>query len=151
MPEIYDHHHAVADDEIDTQGHVNNVAYVEWMQAAALAHCAAQGWPGERYHNLGCGWVARSHHIEYRQPALPGQNVIVRTWVATMTRVTSIRRYRILRADDGEILATAETKWAFIDSATGRPRRIPDEVAGAFQIPSSADLMVSSGKPTMEA
>ena len=51
MPPIYHHRHTVLQSEIDSLGHANNVAYVEWMQLAAVAHSAAQGWPGD--------WTAR--------------------------------------------------------------------------------------------
>ncbi len=139
MPEIYEHFHTVAEDEIDQLGHANNVAYVEWMQAAAVAHTAAQGWPGERYQKLGSGWVVRSHTIEYHQPASAGQQIVVRTWVATMKKVTSMRRYRIFRTADDELLATAETKWAFVNYTTGEPARIPPEVAGAFHVVDDRD------------
>ncbi len=134
MPEIYEHLHTVSDAEIDALAHANNVAYVEWMQAAAVAHSTAQGWPGERYREFGSGWVVRSHTIQYHQPASAGDRIVVRTWVATMKKVTSIRRYRIVRLDDEELLATAETKWAFIDYATGQPARIPRRIAGSFQL-----------------
>ena len=139
MPEIFEYLHTVADGEIDALGHANNVVYVEWMQAAAVAHSTAQGWPGERYRRLGCGWVVRSHTIEYRQPATAGDRIVVRTWVATMKKVSSIRRYRIIRRADDELLATAETKWAFIDYATGQPARIPRQIAGAFQVGGRSD------------
>ncbi len=49
MPEIYSYSHVVEPAEIDDLGHANNVAYVAWLQAAAVAHSAAQGWPSERY------------------------------------------------------------------------------------------------------
>jgi acyl-CoA thioester hydrolase len=134
MPEIYEHLHTVGDDEIDALGHANNVAYLQWMQAAAVAHSAAQGWSGEEYRRLGRGWVVRAHAIQYHQPALPGEQIVVRTWVATMKKVTSIRRYQIVRCCDGALLASAETKWAFIDYATGQPAAIPREIAQAFQV-----------------
>ena len=134
MPEIYEYHHTVGDEEIDALGHAGNVAYVEWMQAAAVAHSAAQGWPGETYRKLGSGWVVRSHAIEYHQPARAGDEIVVRTWVATMKKVTSLRRYRMVRRADDELLATAETKWAFINYTTGQPARIPAEIAQAFQV-----------------
>ena len=35
---------------------------------------------------------------------------------------------------DGALLATAETLWAFINFATGRPARIPPDIAGAFAV-----------------
>jgi acyl-CoA thioester hydrolase len=132
MPDVFEYCHTVTEESIDGLGHVNNVAYVEWMQAAAVAHSAAQGWPGKRYRELGLGWVVRSHHIEYLQPAVAGDRIVVRTWVATMKKVTSIRRYQILRADDGTLLARAETNWAFINYVTGQPARIPREISDAF-------------------
>ena len=134
MPAIYEHRTTVRADEIDVQDHANNVVYLRWMQDAAVAHSAAHGWPASRYAQAGAGWVVRSHPIEYLQPAFAGDRIVVRTWVATMRRVTSVRRYRILREDDhGEtLLATAETLWAFVRYTTGEPTRIPAEIADSF-------------------
>ncbi len=129
--------HVVCDDEIDAViGHVNNLAYLKWMQTAAMAHSAAQGWTAEAYQKLGAGWVVRSHQIEYLRPAFPSDEIVVRTWVANFKKVTSLRRYEIVRGTgDGEIiLAKAATDWAFIHFATHQLRRIPAEVSGAFEI-----------------
>ena len=92
MSRVFEYPHTVADDEIDQQGHANNVVYVAWMQAAALAHSAALGWTPERYRQLGLGWVARSHTIEYLRPAVAGDQIIVETHVADMKKVTSTPR-----------------------------------------------------------
>lgn|SRR5487761_1439487 len=79
MPAIYEHRHVVVPDEIDELGHANNLAYLRWLQDAALAHSAVQGWPADAYKRLGLGWVVRSHEITYERPALAGDRVIVRT------------------------------------------------------------------------
>ena len=134
MAAVFQYEHTVGGDEIDRLGHASNVAYVEWMQAAALAHSAAQGWPAERYWALGLGWVVRSHTIEYLLPARAGDVVVVETWVATMRKATSQRSYRIRRKSDGTVLATAQTRWAFVNYATGQPVRIPPEIAQSFQV-----------------
>jgi acyl-CoA thioester hydrolase len=136
MTEVFEYAHTVGDDEIDEQGHANNVVYVAWMQAAAIAHSATLGWTAQRYLQLGMGWVARSHKIEYLRPAFAGEEIVVQTQVADMKKVTSTRIYRILRRKDRELLAKAETHWAFVNYATGKPTRIPAEIAGAF--PTSA-------------
>ena len=141
MPAILEWTHTVTDADLDGLGHANNISYVKWMQSAALAHSAAQGWPVDAYSRLGCGWVVRSHFIEYLSPALLGDTIIVRTWVADMKKVTSLRRYRIVatRSDKELILAKAQTNWAFIDYRTGVPKRIPVEVSSAFEIADIAD------------
>jgi acyl-CoA thioester hydrolase len=132
--EVFQHPHTVSADEIDEQGHANNVVYVGWMQAAAIAHSAALGWTAERYAAMGCGWVARRHTIDYLQPAYAGEQLIVETQVTDMKKVTSTRVYRILRRSDGAVLAKGETNWAFINYATGKPTRIPAEIAEAFPV-----------------
>ncbi|GAB6165144.1 acyl-CoA thioesterase [Thermostilla marina] len=134
MPAVYVYRHRVQPEEIDRLGHVNNVVYLKWMEAAAVAHSKAQGWPGDRYLELGKGWVAKSHWIEYHHPAREGWNIVVRTWVASMRKSSSVRRYRIEREDDGTLLASAETRWAFIDYATGKPVRIAPEVIASYEI-----------------
>jgi len=144
MTETFEHLHTVTDNEIDEQGHANNVFYVVWMQDAAIAHSAALGWTAERYLQLGAGWVARSHTIEYLRPAMAGDEIIVQTHVADMKRVTSRRVYRIIRRSDHELLAKAETNWAFIDYATRKPARIPAEVTQAYAIANQQ----SSASPT---
>jgi acyl-CoA thioester hydrolase len=132
MLQAYEYLHTVGNDEIDEQGHANNVVYVAWMQAAAIAHSATLGWTAERYQQMGAGWVARSHTIEYLRPAYVGEEIIVQTHVADMKKVTSTRQYRILRRADRELLARAETNWAFIDYTTGKPTRIPAEMIHSF-------------------
>lgn len=134
MPAIFDWKRVVTPDDLDDLQHANNISYLKWMQSAAIAHSAEQGWPGEAYRQLGCGWVVRSHQIEYLVPAKLDDEIIVRTWVAEMKKVTSLRRFRILRASDGALLATAATDWAFIDFQTGLPKRVHPAVSSAFEI-----------------
>ena len=143
MNRVFEYPHTVADDEIDEQGHANNVVYLAWMQAAALAHSATLGWTPQRYLELGMGWVARSHTIEYLRPAVAGDQIIVETHVADMKKVTSRRVYRIVRRDDRELLARAETTWAFVNYATGKPTRIPAEIAQAYHRPITSSTQTS--------
>ena len=144
MIEVFHHELIVSQEDIDSLGHVNNVVYIQWMQDAALAHSAALGWPARRYHEMRAGWVARLHQIEYLQPAHAGDLVRVKTWVADMKKVTSLRKYEIIRvtttgSENSEsgtkevVLAVAHTNWAFIDFTTRTPKRIPPQIASAYQ------------------
>ena len=125
-------------DVIDANGHVNNVAYVQCMQDIAIRHSDAVG--GTRaMHEAGATWVARSHKIEYLAPAFAGDRVEIVTWVATIRRVKSLRRYRFVRTSDETLLARGETAWVFVNPTTGRPAAIPESVKDCFTIVQDPD------------
>ena len=134
MPAIFKYELTVTDDAIDGQGHVNNLEHVRWMQEAAVAHSAAQGWPSVRYRRLGAGWVVRSHKIEYLQPVFAGDRIVVYTWVSDFRKIRSLRKYKMVRMSDDRAVAVAETDWTFIGLEHRVPRRIPAELAEAFEV-----------------
>ena len=118
---------------IDANGHVNNVEYVRWMQDAAVRHADERGLTAATK-AAGATWVVRSHKVEYLRPAVAGDRVRVMTWVADFRRAFSLRRYRFVRAADGEVLAKGETDWVFVDVARSRPRSVPEELKAMFEV-----------------
>lgn len=127
----YVHEFVVPEDVIDANGHVNNVDYVQWMQDLAILHWTQVGGV-DVDHAAGCTWVARSHHIEYLRPAFKGDRIIARTWIGTIGKVRSIRRYTFRREGEDKLLAKGETDWVFVDIKTGRPRQIPTYIRDNF-------------------
>src|SRR5690349_13293456 len=100
MPAVFEWRHTVQPHEIDDQGHVGNVEYLRWLQDAAVEHSAVQGWTKERYLAAEAVFVARSHQIEYLQPAFVGDEVKVVTWVNHFGKCTTLRKYRVVRERD---------------------------------------------------
>ena len=141
VPGVYSRRFAVPASDIDMNGHVSNLAYVAWMQQIAIEHSAAVGWPLERYRAIGAGWVVRSHFVEYLRPLFPGDPLAVYTWVPRFDQRAAPRRYLFVRESDGCEVARAETAWVFVDLASGRRRRLPDELLGAFRpVPDDAEV-----------
>ena len=141
---FFDYRHIVVEEEVDELEHAGNLAYLKWMQAAAIAHSDVAGWTTARYFERQAGWVVRSHQIEYLQSASAGDEIIVRTWIADMKRISSLRRYRVYRAGDRKLLAEGATNWAFIDFKSRRLIRIPEEVVSAFEVFPDGPPMPSS-------
>jgi len=131
MPRIFRQEIVVTEDAIDEFGHVNNQRYIAWMQEVATAHSAANGWPMERYLQIGAAWVVRSHFIEYLRPAFAGDEIDIDTWAASLALREVIRKYLFRRAD--QLVARAETKWVYVDIKSGRPKRIPQELLASFE------------------
>lgn len=123
-----------ASTDIDDLDHVSNLVYVRWILEVALAHSDAVGWDGAAYRQLGAIWVVRRHEIDYLQSVVLGDRVAVTTWVEAVKGVSSIRRTSMRRMRDGAEVCKASSTWAFIDLATGKPRRIDERVRNAFPI-----------------
>lgn len=132
MPKIYSHSFIIPPEANDENGHVNNVAYVQWMQDVATMHSELQGCTTELYHKLGCIWIARSHHIEYLKPAFAGDEIEIKTWVCNLKRARSLRRYKFINPKSQNVLAQAETDWVYVNAETGRPCKVDSEVSQAF-------------------
>ncbi len=120
---------AVADADIDVQDHVNNVVYLRWVQDVAIAHWEALATDAMRANTF---WVVRRHELEYLFPALPGDEIIARTWVGAATAATFERHTEIRRAADRKLLAKARSVWCVLDPGSGRPRRIDKELRERF-------------------
>ena len=121
---------AVAPEDIDVMGHVNNVVYVRWVQDVAVAHWQAGA---TREQQNAIAWVVVRHEIDYKRPAMPGDTVVARTWVGTATAQTFERHTEILR--NGKVLVRARTLWCPVDIRSGRPLRVPQQVRDRFSVP----------------
>ncbi len=128
---VYLHKFTVPASAIDGNGHVNNVAYVQWMQDVAIKHwfhlCGE-----ELAHHDDTTWVARSHQIDYLGPAFEGEEIEISTWIEAVGRVRSLRKYSFRRTSDDKQLAKGQTDWVFVDAKTFRPRAITKEVRNCF-------------------
>lgn len=128
---IYSKTFNIPSNAIDENGHVNNVAYVQWMQDIAVEHYESIGGTNPMQ-LVGATWVVREHRIEYLLPAFAGEEIEIKTWVENIRRVRSLRKYEFIRKVDGKALVRGETDWVFVDLQTGAPRAIPDEVSKVF-------------------
>ena len=115
--------------DIDELGHVNNVVYLSWVQDVAVAHWAFLTTPEHRAQYV---WVALRHEIDYAAQALLGDAITARTWTGMVRGLRHLRHTEIIRTEDKKVLATASTQWCPLDRASGRPMRLPAEIAAYF-------------------
>lgn len=113
--------------DIDEQGHVNNVAYLRWIQDIAVAHWhhAATEEQIKQF-----TWVTVRHEIDYKKPAFKGDEIVLSTWVGEWTNVTCERFTEVRRGDD--LLVRGRTVWCMLDKVTGKPARIKGELIERF-------------------
>jgi acyl-CoA thioester hydrolase len=117
------HSFRVEKSDIDAQGHVNNVAYVRWIQDVAVAHwlSVASEETREKY-----TWMLTRHEIDYKKQVFENEQITVVTWVGEATRVSWERFTEIFRGED--LAAKARSVWCLINREKGKPARISDDL-----------------------
>ena len=116
-------------EDIDELGHVNNAVWVRWIQDMATSHWNAVAPPAHREAYV---WVVTRHEIDYLRAVSPGETVTGRTWVGEAPKGARFDRHVEFVGEDGKLRVRAKTTWAIIEKKTGRPVRVPDEVAAPF-------------------
>jgi acyl-CoA thioester hydrolase len=113
--------------DIDEQGHVNNVAYLRWIQDVAVAHWFHRATKEEQAR---FAWVVVRHEIDYKKQAFENEEITVTTWVGEWTKVTCERFTEITRGSD--LLVKGRTIWCMLDRETAKPARISGELIERF-------------------
>ena len=119
---------------MDSVGHVNNAVYLHYVEDAAIEHARALGFDEARWREFGGVWVVRRHEIDYKLPAVAGDELDVTTRITAIERVQATRRTEIARVRDGALIAEAVTYWVWV-GLDGRPRRLPPEVVSSLPRP----------------
>ena len=123
----FSHSFLVPAEDIDEQGHVNNVAYLRWIQDVAVAHWRHSGTPE---HLDAFTWVTVRHEIDYKKQAFIDDQVTARTWIGEWTHVTCERFTEIFRGED--LLVRARTVWCLVNRDSLKPARIRGELIERF-------------------
>lgn len=124
----FSHSFPVSAEDIDAQGHVNNVAYVKWIQDVAVAHWFSATTEAERERYT---WIVVRHEIDYKKQSFAGEEIIIKTWVGEPTRISWERFTEITRGEN--LLVKARSVWCLIDRETSKPTRISSELKELFQ------------------
>jgi acyl-CoA thioester hydrolase len=132
-PKAYTMRRQVEWGDIDPAGHVNNAQYLAYLETAGVEAVNSFGWPMTRMAEHGFGVVGRRYRIEYTQQAVMGDALEITTFIADVKRATAVRHYTIKRIRDDALVARAYAVWVWVDLATGRPIRVPEEFVTAFK------------------
>ncbi|WP_366915489.1 thioesterase family protein [uncultured Gelidibacter sp.] len=119
----------VTQDDLDHLNHVNNVRYVQWVQDIAEQHWHAKATDDILSDYF---WVLLSHTIEYKNPAVLGDELTLKTYIKEAGGVTCLRMVEIYDKHSEKLLVTSETKWCLISQEKMKPARITDEIRSLF-------------------
>jgi len=119
----------VSKEDIDDLNHVNNVCYVQWVQDIAKEHWLTYATKDilDTY-----SWFLVNHFIEYKNQALLGDKLLIKTYVPKVEGVSTTRHVEIINVETNKLIVKSKAKWCLIDNKTQRPTRITPEIATLF-------------------
>jgi acyl-CoA thioester hydrolase len=118
----------VSPSDIDENGHVNNLRYMEWFVNIAVEHSDSLGVGHVTLQEIGRTWIAKEHHISYKLSAFEGDELELCTWVDSVKSVQSVRKYELKNVTTNKVICDGSTNWVFVDFKTYRPQKIPKEL-----------------------
>lgn len=114
--------------DVNAFGELHVTGLLRFMQQTASDGSAAAGFDIEWYERHGTIWLIRRTVVEYLTPAVYRDEIAVHTWVSDMRRVRSQREYELRRVRDDRVIARGFSDWVYVETAGGKPTRIPDEL-----------------------
>ena len=120
-------HISIVDADIDFMGHVNNAAYLNWVQNAVLEHWRSVA-SSEAVSE--CLWIALKHEITYRKPAFRDDDLIADVRLTQVRRESAFYETSIRRGED--VIVEVSSRWCCVDALTRQPVRVADDVKASF-------------------
>ncbi len=111
--------------DIDGAGHLNNAAYLAYIEDCQVQMLNHFGWPPSRWHQYGFALSFRDCRIEYLQPALLGEELEISAFIAEVNANTAVHQYTFKRAKDKTTLAHARLTRQCMDQLTNKPIPFP--------------------------
>ena len=118
--------------ETDAMGIVHHSAYIIWLEAARVAWMDAQGMPYAQFAAEGNHFAVIGIQVAYRQSCRFGDVVQVETQLTQLRSRQVTFTYKVRRAGDYALLATATSEHVCVD-LEGRVATIPQHAMDRLQ------------------
>jgi len=117
--------------ETDAQGIVNNANYLSYFEVGRVEWLRAAGLSYKELEARGYGFVVVEVHALYKRAARFDDELGLRTRLAGLSKASLRFDYTLVR--DGEVLATGYTRHGCVELTSGRPSRLPGDLAARLQ------------------
>ena len=132
MPHVFEHPIEVRFRDCDPLGHVNNAAYLTYLEQARLFYWRSLWGFGLDERSASPGVIMARAEIDYRLPARYGQTLRVRIELAAIGKTSFTYDYDILD-EQQRIVASARTVQVMYDYAAASPVPIPADLRQKMQ------------------
>jgi len=120
--------------DCDSLDHVNNSAYVAYVQHAVAERLAGQGLAADWSESGPCRWVMQDLAIEYRLASSFGDRLAAQIWLAEAETIRPMFGCEITRlnGDDRQVVVRSQSRWQRLEAGSGQPVSLPDALLAAL-------------------
>lgn len=112
---------------------------LNYFQDCSVFHSESVGRGTAVQEELGRAWVLTGWQIEFRRAADLGESIRISTWPHGFRGFVGERNF-LMETLDGEVLACADSSWAYIDVKTGHPVKASEEERAAYPVEEKLDM-----------
>lgn len=120
--------------ELDASGTVSPANYLRYLSETAWDWGDAVGLGVNDSQILDLFWVIRETEIRFLRPLLHHDVFDFTIWLVNWQRVRGTRCFELKRKDNGEVVAQGTQQVVCMDSKTGRPVSLPEDVIDRFRL-----------------
>lgn len=128
---MYTYKTTVRYEDLDSEGFVTPTAILNYLQNTAISHAASVGYDFYTMKEQGIAWVIMCWHVKLGRRIRWNENLTVQTWPYSFRGSIGKRCFKVL-AEDGEVLAEADSWWALIHLADQSMAEVSPEMAAAY-------------------
>ncbi len=119
--------------ETDQMRIVHHSSYLVYMEEGRTALMRVLGFPYDEVERRGFAMAVRKVEVRYRVAARYGDELVVRTRVEHFRGASILYENEIVRAGDGELLASGSVEVACLRLDGFRPAPLPDDIRSALE------------------
>lgn len=121
--------------DCDPLGHLNNARYIDYFLNAREDQIRDHyGLDIPRlHHDFGFVWLVTHTEIAYLTPALPAEEVLIRTRLIEIGARTLLLEGLMLDLSDRQLKAIVWIEFTFTDASNGRSRKHPEELLPLYE------------------
>lgn len=142
---MYEFDSRVRYSEVDAQGELTWLSLMDYFQDCSVFH--------SEQHNVGVSYLSE-HHIAWmlsswqiclnRMPKL-AEHITIQTWAYGIKNFYGYRNFS-MNDSEGQRLAYANSVWILVDTQTGRPVRVPEELPEIYGLDAPLPMETRSRK-----
>lgn len=117
--------------DVGINNKMTNKAFLEALTNATYVHGNLVGQGIDDLGKIHISWVVSNWKLEVYQRPQICETILVKTWGQEYSRARAYRDYDVFN-QKGEIIAKATSMWIAVNTETGKPIRLTDDIIGVY-------------------